>query len=99
MVSCAGHPPSEGATQILFLPEMLVTKAIDLPSRAHVLPPMNRVLYSFSIDCGCTSRVRTLLSICFGPVIACGTEPDCAESADESNTTSTMLSFCMDSLS
>ena len=64
---------------------MLVTNATVLLSGDQLVPPTNRVVYSFSIENGWTSRFRTLLVICFGSVMGCaGTDNEvCAIIDDE----------------
>src|SRR5262245_52086278 len=59
---------------------MLVMNATVWLSADQLVPPTNRVVYSFSIDNGWTSRFRTLLVICLGSVIGCagGDEEVCA---------------------
>src|SRR5438477_3779800 len=70
MVSCEGHPPSDGTNQRLFRPEMLAMNTTLLLSGDQLEPPPNRELYSFSIENGCTSRFNTRLVICWGSVTA-----------------------------
>src|SRR5437868_5454204 len=58
---------------------MLVINATVLSSGDQLVAPTFRVVYSFSIENGCTSRFKILLVICFGSVIACAEAgADCA---------------------
>src|SRR5215813_13951539 len=64
---------------------MLVMNATVLLSADQLVPPTNRVVYSFAIENGWTSRFSTLLVICLGSVIGCAGrhEEVCAMIDDE----------------
>src|SRR5215469_16347321 len=72
MVSCVGHPLSAETSQRLFRPLMFEMKAIVLPSGDQVVPPIARVIYSFSMVRFFSTCASGLLEICFGSVTACG---------------------------
>src|SRR5581483_2014913 len=100
MVSCDGQPPSEEVNQTLLRPEMFVTNATCLPSGDQLVAPTTRVMYSFSMEKGCTSLLSTLLVICLGSVtgtVIGGAEVADSEKAEEqkiSATKSNSLGIC-----
>src|SRR3954468_17393558 len=77
MVNCVGQPPSAGTSQRLLRPLMFEMKATVLPSGDQVLPPMPRVMYSFSMVRFFSTCAFGLLEICFGSVMAWGAGSTC----------------------
>lgn len=57
---------------------MLLVKAIVFPSGDQAVPPIARVIYSFSIERLFSTWAFGLLEICLGSVTACGAGKACA---------------------
>src|SRR5437763_7799247 len=91
-VNCVGHPPSEGTSHRLFLPVMLETKTMLLPSGDQAVPPIWRVMYSRSSErpsSPCSTLASGFAVICLGSVIACGGVIVCETASVLINTTIT----------